>query len=329
MKVGSICYATSRGLGHLCRDFYQHGVVTDVMVVRHSSVPTETSWYPKAKMLTNLRDPRQLEEAQRFCSAHEAMLFFETPFLWELFDHCKAAGVRTYLMTMYECTPKMSPRPHKYLCPSLLDLKYFPSGVFLPIPVEYPWRLRERAEHFVHNGGYLGLRGREGTDLLVEAIAYVKSPAKFTIRCQERLRPELERKLAKDKRVEYRPEQVPYHDLYATGDVCVAPQRFNGCSLPLQEARAAGLGVMCSNRFPMNTWLPLELLIPVTGYMKASIGGAYLEFDEAQIDPKDVAATIDKWYGQDLTAISKSGRVWAEEHSWSALKPKYLEVLSQ
>ena len=39
----------------------------------------------------------------------------------------------------------------------------------------------------------------------------------------------------------------------------VFPEKFNGLSLPLQEARAAGMLVLATDRFPMNTWLPREM----------------------------------------------------------------------
>src|SRR5437667_5212138 len=184
MRIGTIAYATSRGLGHLARDFYKNGVITDVLVVRHNSVPTHDEWYPGAPQ-TLLR-PFDHKLARDFCSEMDAMLFFETPFDWNIIPFCRGRGIRTFLMPMYECTPIQRCEPDRYICPSLLDLQYFPNNsIFLPIPVDYQWRLRERALTYLHNGGYLGLRGREGTTLLIEAMQFVKSPLKLTLRCKE------------------------------------------------------------------------------------------------------------------------------------------------
>lgn len=329
MKIGTICYATSRGLGHLARSFHRHGIITDVLVMRHPSIPTNEDWYPGAPS-TNLRFPdRQL--LYDFCDGKEAMLFFETPFDWSLFHHCKQKGIRAYLVTMYECTPVAAPRPHKYICPSLLDLQYFPPecSIFLPLPVEYQWRLRERAVYYVHNGGYLGIRYREGIDVLIKAMSYVKSPLQLTIRVQENVSQELLQIVDSDPRVTYIARTFPYEELYASGDVAVGAQKWNGCSLPLMEARAAGMLVINTDRFPTNTWLPREPLVAPVGYVSgSSIGGPYFKFDEAIVRPEDLAARMDEWYGRDITAYSLSGKQWAEENSWEALGPKWREALA-
>lgn len=327
MKIGSTCYATSRGLGHLARDFFNHGLVTHPYVVCHSRVPENTDWYPGAPRTRDINGDK--EKICQYFKGMDALLFFETPFNWSLMDWAAEQGIRTYLITMYECTPISHRKPYRYICPSALDMEYFPTdSVYLPLPVEYPWRRRCHAEHFVHNGGYLGLRGREGTTLLIEAMEYVKSPIKLTIRVQENVGDIHRRKIGNDKRITYIAETVPYETLYATGDVVVQPQKFNGCSLPLQEALASGMVVMSTDRFPMNTWLPKEPLIPVAAYGKARIGGAYMEFDEAHIKPEDIATTIDAWHGKDITALSEYGRQWAKQMTWEVLGPKYREVLS-
>jgi hypothetical protein len=206
--------------------------------------------------------------------------------------------------------------------------------VFLPLPVEYPWRLRERALHFVHNGGYLGVKTpqgnvrREGTSTLIEAMRHIKSPLKLTIRVQENVDAVHLDMVKADPRIEYIAESLPREQLYIAGDVAVGAQRWNGCSLPLNEARAAGMLVMNTDRFPMNAWLPKEPLIPVERYIKgASIGGAYLNFDEAVVTPEAVATTMDEWYGKDITSFSLSGKAWAEQNSWAALKQQWVEVL--
>lgn len=356
MRIGSVCYATSRGLGHLCKDFYAHGLINDVLVVEHPGVPTNRDWYPGAPVVP-LRGISTHESLIReFCTAHDAMLFFETPFYWPLLTYCREKGIPTYLVTMYECTPQFHGNhpPSVYLCPSRLDCDYFVNGagngvvhkwreypgvapgsraVWVQLPVEYPWKLRERARHFVHNGGYLGVRAkggvmREGTTTLVEAMQHVKSPIKLTIRVQENV-PESHRRMCeRDGRIEYVPENVPYEELYGTGDVCVGAQRWNGCSLPLQEAFASGMCVINTDRYPMNTWLPTAPLVPVRSWIqRSSIGGPYLEFVESVVTPIDLAAAIDKWYDKDVTEFSFQGRYWAECNGWDALLPRWREVL--
>ena len=54
--------------------------------------------------------------------------------------------------------------------------------------------------------------------------------------------------------------------LFDVGDVFLFPDKFNGLSLPLQEAYASGMAVMSTGRYPASQWLPNDPMIPVDGY---------------------------------------------------------------
>jgi glycosyltransferase involved in cell wall biosynthesis len=356
MKIGTLAFTTCQGLGILAKAFYDYGIITDVLTVRHGRRPEHPEWYPdRAGEITNLRDPAQVKVMEEFCARVDVMLFFETPFEWRLLDFCRKVGVKTALMPMYECAPAILPSiPDLFICPSLLDLRYFPNGgrlsngvtvdevvsVHIPVPVSVPWRQRTRAEVFVHNAGWGGLKGRNGTAELIKAFDLLKSPATILIRSQA----DLAAKLA-PVGADYRTASVgivgdgpslhvlcetfPYETLYEDGDVFIFPEKFNGLSLPLQEARAAGMLVMGSDRFPISDWLPRGPLIPVSSYRRARVSPRCVEFDEAVIDPHAIAAKIDEFCGRDITAYSQAGRAWAEGMSWAVFKPRYLTVLEE
>ncbi len=345
MKVGSLVYATEQGLGYLAKSFYDAGIVTDVLVCKHSRYPTQP-WYPNAEQI-KLR-PFNYALAHSFCESMDVMLFFETPFQWELITHCRSMHVKTVIMPMHECMPERIPaQPDLWLCPSRLDHMCYGGGdhaaigevklcateqgmvpsVYLPVPVEGRWRQRTKAEVFVHNAGHGGLKGRNGTAELLEAIRLVKSPAKFIIRWQKDLA--VPRHIYDNRNVLLEPGSIAWNELYDEGDVFVFPEKFNGLSLPLQEARAAGMLVMATDRFPNNEWFPDYAPLPVAATRKNRIGPPYREFDEAIVDPKDIAERIDAWYGQDIADYSLSGKQWAEENSWKALKPRYKQLLEQ
>lgn len=340
MKVGTICYATDQGLGILAKSFFDNGIVTDALVVRHGRHTTHDEWYPGAEQLTNVKYHEAMTTAARFCRGMDVMLFFETPFVWEMMPYCKEKGVKTVLMPMHECLHEAVNRcpPDLWLCPSLLDLDVAKEHVqrlggiaaFLPVPVQVPWRQRTKAEVFVHNAGHGGLRGRNGTAELLEAMPLVKSPIKLILRSQDsRTLVGSLQQIEGDERIELRVNNYAYETLWQEGDAFVFPEKFNGLSLPLQEARAAGMLVMATDRYPMNTWLPHEPLLPICGGNRTRIGPPYHEFDEAIIDPRAIAAKIDEWYGRDITGESLAGRLWAEANSWEVLKPKYLNVLEE
>lgn len=327
LKCGSLVYTTDSGLGLLAKSFYDHGLLTDVMVVRHGRHHMHDEWYPKADQITDLRSHIQQQDAKDFCASMDVMLFFETPFLWELLPYCKDKGVKTVLMPMYECMPERLPdTPDLFINPSLLDQQYYPQGVFVPVPVEMPWKLRTKAEVFVHNAGHGGLKGRNGTTEITEAWKHVNSSAVIKIYSQSTGHDSMQRN-SEGGRLEIIYGTRPYGSLFNDGDVFLFPEKFNGLSLPLQEARASGMLVMCGDRLPMNSWLPREYLIPPSHYTQNRIGPPYNVFDEAHFSPEMIAHCVDTVYGTDITDYSLSGKLWAETMSWKRLGPVYREIL--
>lgn len=350
MRVGSIGYCTDQGLGHLLRSFHDAGVVTDVTLVSHGRREEHPEWFPGARRITSLKDGEQLRLLGRWVEDLDVLLAFETPFVWDLLNVCRSFGVKSILCPMYECCPRVLPaEPDAYFCSSKLDFQYYVDGecppapeiepfrkypggcYFTPVPVDtVPWKLRTEARVFVHNAGHGGLKGRNGTAEVVEAIKHLKTPAKILIRSQDPLpvTPEMTG-FCSTNRLEIRTGTFPRGTLYDEGDVFLFPEKFNGLSLPIQEARASGMLVMGTNRFPMNDWLPPEPLIPVNGIRTNRVSPMCNDFVESIVEPRDIAKTIDAWYGADLTAYSESGKVWAERNSWAALGPMYQRVLEE
>ncbi len=366
MRVATLCYATDSGLGILAKAFHDHGVVTDPLVVRHGRHVTHDEWYPASKQLTDLRNPRQIQEVKDWLEGMDVFLAFETPFITELIPFCKSVGVKTAIMPMHECYHKDTPLPDLFLCPSLLDVQCFTTfypdpmrpffdtvangsrAVFTPVPVKTPWRQRERCHTFVHNAGHGGLKGRNGTAEVLEAWKLIKSPARLILRSQshgDHYVGRFVKTSLSGATVDHRNGTFDYATLWDEGDCFLFPEKFDGLSLPLQEARAAGMLVMCGDRFPMNTWLPRIVetttpenkeyrthafpLIPVSGYHRERVGGPYQEYDCAEFDPKTIAAKVDEWYGRDISAYSLQGREWAEENNWAKLGPQYIQVLEE
>ena len=167
---------------------------------------------------------------------------------------------------MYEITPypvyadafcTVSDLDHQYY--SKLYPKAKIKRINIPVPKEVSWKKRSRARVFIHNAGNGGTYGRNGTQELLSSLKFIESPIKLIIRSQKH-------KLhCNDPSVEITNGDVPFEELGQHGDVFVFPEKFNGLSLPIQEAYASGMAIMCGNRFPMNKWLPNELPIPTDG----------------------------------------------------------------
>lgn len=303
--------ATEQGLGYLAKSFYDHKVVDKVLIKIHTSRTNHPNWFPNGRILSH-------ENYNWFFEDLDSIIYFEEPFEWNMLPKAREFGIKNILMPMYECTRFPFPyEPDLILAPSALDYEYYKNKncTQVTVPVDVKWRQREKALIFVHNAGNGGLGGRNGTNELLEAMQYVKSPIKLIVRSQVPL------KSIDDPRIEYR--IGTFENIWEEGDVFVFPEKFNGLSLPLQEAYASGMLVMCGNRFPMNEWLPNDPLIPVKSYKKERIS---VEFESAIIDPKDIAQTIDKWYGKDISKFSKKGHVWGKQNHWRHLKKEYLEL---
>jgi glycosyltransferase involved in cell wall biosynthesis len=332
MRVGTICYATCQGLGYLAKDFFDEGIITDVMVYKHpgGTAPSHMEWYPEGTYQWE-KKPFKGEVLERWLDDIDVVLSFETPFDWGFPKRCKERGIKTAIMPMYEWFLVHPPFQYDlFLNPSLLDQEYFPQGVFIPVPVRKQWRQRTHALRWLHNAGNIGCRQHKGTVELLKAMKYVKSPIELTVRTQFKRGLDAiikETNTARDKRITFVTEEIPYEQLYADHDVVVSPEKFNGLSLPLQEAFASGLMVVTTNRFPTNTWLPTKPLIPVSRTQRAQTMAGHLMFDECIVDPRDIAATIDHLYATDITDISLQGKAYADANSWEVLKPRYLAAL--
>ena len=333
MRVGCIQYASEQGLGILAKSFYDAGVITDMMVFRHGSRKSHMEWYPSGTMELVDR-PFNGSIVEGIIKDVDVMLFFETPHDWSVLDLCRRLKTPTVLVPMYECTPiRTKYCADKVIVPSLLDLQYYPGSTFIPIPVpDDTFELRTKANMFLHNAGNIGLRKNKGTMELMQAMPYVKSDLRLHIRAQDvgGLKSIISQvpRITQDPRVSFQFGSIPYHQLYTGYDVLVAPEKVSGLCLPIQEARAAGMVVMASDRHPHNTWLPKESLIHVSAYQQASMGGPYHTFDEAVLDPRDIASCMDALYGTDITSYSQSSVDWAASMSWSTLKPVWMEALS-
>lgn len=310
-KVGSIVYATEQGLGYLAKSFYDNGIIHKVLIHEHTNRKNHREWYADEHIVSS--EQELLEEC-------DVLIFFETPFNWKIIPKAREKGIKTILIPMYECTRFPFPyEPDEVWSPSALDHQFYgdKSTKQIQIPVDSEWKLREKALVFVHNAGNGGLGGRNGTKELLEALKYVKSPIKLIIRSQVPIQE------VNDPRVEVR--IGTFDDIWSEGDVFIFPEKFNGLSLPLQEAFASGMLVMCGNRFPNTEWLPNEPMIPVWDYHKERIS---VEFNCAEFQPQDIAQTIDTWYNKDISNYSYQGLQYNQNNSWNNLKEKYKTLLS-
>ena len=256
MKIGMTAYATEQGLGYLAKSFYDAGVIDNVILIHHGKRETHPEWYDNRAIPITSFPIGNKPGIASMLDELDVMLFFETPFDWDFPDVCRAHNTKTICMPMYEWFPKARVNTFDlYLCPSLLDCDYFPGNPLFQPPVDpNTWKLRTTAKTFLHNAGNVGHRNHKGTLELLKSVEYIKSDLTLTIRTQDK---STFNKLLKqvpqvrdNPKVNLQLGAIPYAELFTSHDVLVAPEKFNGLSLPLQEAYAAGMLVITTDRYP-------------------------------------------------------------------------------
>ena len=130
---------------------------------------------------------------------------------------------------------------------------------YIPTPVNrniIPFRLRRQAKKFVFINRTGGFKRRNSLHVLLEAIPLVKSPVEFLIRSQVPIPP------VSDTRVSVQMEEVDHENLWEEGDIYLHPHRWDGLSLPINEAMAAGMPIIAPDFYPHNEFLPKTFAIP-------------------------------------------------------------------
>lgn len=353
-KISAIVRADCGGLGSLSRSFSDRlGFHRTISLSRHPG-EHHPLWYPSNRVADG---ELTIELVAWLCDGADVLLSFET-WYGELAPRvARQMGVQTALVPMYECCPLRGAGLEETdlaICPSLLDLHEIECTpgltaarrVFLPVPLEterIAFRRRRRARVFLHSMGHGGIAGRNGTDRVIEAWRYVTSNARLIVRHQS---PPPAR-LPDDDRITFLSATAAggvenYWDLWSEGDVLLHPHRWDGLSLPIQEALAAGMPVMTTRYWPFcdadeedakgerrRGWLPVssqQMSIAVTSTTRQRICREIVAYETT---PQAIAATIDAWYDADISAASDEARAHAEHHSWRKLLPGYLRLFDE
>lgn len=335
MVVGSVVFATKSGLGVLARLLYDSKIIDKVLIVQHKKFSSNTSWYAKEDIYF---------DTDLFLKNIDTLLIIEAPLAqhvsdWSLVQLAYDMGKKIVLMPMYESTPRKFIDPSYIdcvICPSRLDydeyIEWHENTTYLPIPSSnrINWKKRTRADLFIHNVGHGGIFSRNGTEELIKSLPHIKSK---NFRLEIRVQPDADENLIayiksiSDNRVKVLVKNFSDEELWERGDVFIFPEKFNGLSLPLQEAFASGMVVMAGDRYPINTWLPAISLIKVDSFHNIEIPWAGLTVKSANILPEDIAKKIDEMCGKDISDLSEMGKVYLDFNAGYILKEDYDKIL--
>lgn len=331
MNFSMICRFDNSGLGTLSWEFARHLKPKRILLVQNGVFQTfperysefETRKVPATSTISQ-------EDMDWLLDEVDILFSIETFYNWHIISACRKKGVKSVLYTMFEMCPWPIPlMPDMLLCPSKLDyeiFKDFSTRVeYIPVPVATDrliWQERKEARTFIHSASHGGMAGRKGTQLLLDAIPQVKSDVQFVIHSWQPFK-------SADERVTVNVANFKnYWQMWRGGDVLVYPQGANGICLPIIEAMSSGLGVITTDIYPFNEYMPKELLFKTTKTFKRRMSPRLMEVQDYEIDPKDIAEKIDEIANTSIDKHSRYGLQWSKENSWDSLLPRYKSLFN-
>lgn len=259
----------------------------------------------------------------------------ETPYNYYLFEKAKQRGIKSVMQYNWEFldylqTPNL-PKPDLLIAPSLwhiddmdntdLNFKY------LPVPIDrqkLPYKKRGQAKTFLHIAGKKTFMDRNGTDLFLAAIPFVKSDVKFIVRTQQELCNISDKRVSIDTL-----EKENYWELYQGEDVLVMPRKYGGLCLPLNEAMSTGMIPLMTDCEPQSLFLKEESLVEpftVTDIQTRTTIQCY------ETTPNRLAAKIDEMANlpkDKIEELSEHSNTVATMWSWDLLYDKYMETFNE
>lgn len=338
MKIGLLARCDRRGIAYQTHEFWSHMKPHRTLVIRMNNPlhPEDISMYPgKGVAFIDVQPDRVMDEriVRRFLHEIDVLFAVETLMDWRVAVWAKEMGVRTVVQGNPEFADHHHspgrPHPDLWLWPTDWMIKDLPKGEILPVPApdQRPLAADPSAEPLkvLHVAGLAATGDRNGTVDFMNALARVTQPVHVTVVGQDHWLPEANpsRNITltlNAKGVEDR------WDLYRDQHVVVLPRRYGGLSLPSNEACAAGLAIIHPDCSPNEHWPGFKLPARRARLHRAPFGAIQTH----STDPVYIARAIDQLSKnrEMLGRLQSESRAWAFRNSWTALKPRYLEVLA-
>lgn len=342
MRLGLIVRVDNRGLGVQTWELYRH-LRPDVTVAvqnRHPGHLRGTEYldrFPDAMVVQlTARGLVPYDDIVETLAGCDVVLTVETPYDFRLLADLKIRGTRTAVVGNREFLTWLDapdlPHPDLFIAPSPWRLDDWPKNtVLLPHPVDrerLPFTLRTQAVNFLHLSA-TAMHDRAGTKLVVDAARVMKSRVRIRLKGQWRSSQLVRSSQRARSLVTEVHDHANYWDIYQNADVLLAPRRYGGQSLPVNEALSLGMPVVALDREPERSMLPPETLIPAQrGRDLRTLGG---DIDVWRADFHDLAQKIDELATNPdmVQRLSLDADARAAKISWDALGPRWQKTLAE
>jgi hypothetical protein len=340
VKVGLIARAEDRGLGIQTWEFHRHMAPDRTLLVDMGDLARGFAMHPErypdatVAPFANGQLPQRL--VRDWLAGLDVVFTAETLYDWRLADWARAAGCATVVQVnpeFYRHATDPLPHPTVWWAPSPWRIATLPAENtrLVPVPVaadRFAMRVPERADRLrvLHVAGHRAAGDRNGTLQLLQSLRYVRQPMVLRLLTQDSRLP----RTRPGGHVEVHAEaggRPNYWDLYADADVLALPRRYGGLCLPVQEAMASGLAVVMTDTAPNDWWPTLRVQCRAHSSLNTATGKVPM----MAADPRDLGRQLDRLaqVPELLLDLQEQALRWAEDHSWQALRPRYIAELER
>jgi glycosyltransferase involved in cell wall biosynthesis len=308
--------------------------------------------YPGAQVVTGFPNAGDIRE---FLEGLDVVFLAEAAYNFNLYTIAKEMGVRVANQYNYEFFdwvdhPEL-PMPDMFIAPSMwhydviqrLCERFKVKHSYLHCPVDrddLPYNPSLKFDTFLHVAGRSAAHDRNGTETVIKASKFLKTPAKILIHFQgeqglahQATHPtDHYQQLAASEgdlnKLTIECVDYPdYRTVYEKSDVMILPRRYGGNCLPVNEALSKGMPVLMPDISPNNSLLHPNWLLP------AHLVGQFAPrtiVDIYECYPEELAAKIDEMWLMGIDEVNDNTRIAdfkAEAISWNTLEPAYRKVL--
>lgn len=342
-RLGLIARCDARGLGHLTKSFFDHMHPDKTLVIEldFGEWDQHPEWYDHparevevVSVGPDLRLRRSVIDG--FLKGLDVVYTAETWYDDTLVRRAHALGVKVVCHGMPElCDHRKSQTPAgpvEWWWPTgwLTDNPLLPDGPIVPIPH------LSKPDHCMTASPSVGplqvlhvaaaaMADRNGTNAFAAAMNLVEADINITIVDQGARNPRVIDMIDRHA-IAYSDGNDDRWINYVGQHVLVHTRRYGGLSITANEAAAAGLALVLTDRYPENNWPGLT--VPSLGSKRQR-----MKFGNVQVDSPDPAAiasaiTLLADNRDTLAQLQADSLRWSEAHSWERLAPTYWTLLA-